>query len=295
MAGLAAADAEEQERYEALGALAGGPEHVQLVRERPSGRTWVRKAVRAAGMPARTRRMLLGEAEVLRRLDHPGIVKLREAFAGPREGDELALVLEHLPGGDCSELLRRCGGAIGEHAVARLAQQLLRALGHCHARGIVHRDVSPSNLALSEGWGCKLIDFGFAANTTGAEGELEDVVGTAPYMAPEMLARRPSYGCKVDVWSAGAVVCELLAGEPPFGRLDDSSNKVMRSIRSYAACKDPLAELERVPGWSQLSAGARGLLRGLLEADPQARPSADKAAEHSWLEERRLAPALLGA
>jgi len=269
------------------------------VRDRASGSTCVRKVVLAEGLPSATRRMLLAEGRVLQRLSHPGIVRL----LGSSEDDSaavLTLVLEHLTGGDCGSLRRRHGGHLGEKAVARLTRQLLLALGHCHAHGVVHRDVNASNIVLVDGpprWNCKLIDFGYAACDAEV---LTDVVGTAPYMAPEMLQRRPRYTYKVDIWSAGAFACELLTGSPPFGRPGHdgvTQADLYRRARGHTeSCRGAESKelFAHLPRWAELSAGARSFLCFLLCAHPEERPTAEEAAAHPWLEEHWIIPSLHG-
>lgn len=239
-----------------------------------------------------------------------GIVKLREVVED--SDDRLDLILEHLKGGDCAALLTRCG-RLSERIAVGLLAQLLAALAHCHDRGVAHRDVHPGNVAFASSVAChrhrcKLVDFGYAARapsgmSSSSDTPFREVVGSAPYMAPEMLARRPAYGFKVDVWSAGALACELLTGQPPCGTgCQDGSDpqaQLLRRIRRYATAADPEAELRAAAPdgrWDELSKGARDFLLWTLQADPKKRPSAEEACRHPWLweEARGLPRALLG-
>jgi len=270
----------------------GLPDGISVVRDRAEGSLWVRKSVCTAGLDRRTSRMLLAEGDVLSELDHVGVVKLREVIQGEAEG-EAAFILERLQGSDCAALLRRRGRLL-EPTVAALTRQLLVALEHCHGRGIVHRDVHPGNVvlvsALSRGRPrCKLVDFGYAAHLPQEGGEgLQEVAGNAPYMAPEMLTRKPAYAAKVDVWSAGIFAFELLTGSPPFGREADfggasPADRLHRRVKAYAAAERHEAELEALPAWKQLSGQARSFFLQALQPDPELRPAAGEAARHPWL------------
>ena len=180
-----------------------------------------------------------------------------------------------------------------EAAAATTIRAMLRALAACHAHGVVHRDVKPSNfLYLLEPDGsrrAKLSDFGLAAriNTTGPDGFLTERCGTYAYLSPEMARRRP-YDFKVDAWAAGVVAYMLLAGEPPFadwdamndGR-DPTREGLLRAIRRGR----PVVPVDDLP----LSPGAKSLLRSLLEPNPEKRMSCAAAAEHYWVRERGAA------
>merc|ERR1719454_1318888 len=97
--------------------------------------------------------------------------------------------------------------------------QLLISLEYCHAQGIVHRDVKPENMMLTQSvteWekaNCKLIDFGLADSKP----KKDLLVGTLAYIAPEII-RFEEHTAKVDIWSAGVTAFELLSGRLPFGK-----------------------------------------------------------------------------
>jgi len=305
---VAALPAMLAERFEATGIRLPLPEGcdapVSVVRDRKTRGTWVHKEVPTAGLPSSTRRMLLSEGAILQALDHEGIVKLQEAV---EVEDNLHLILEHLQGDVLTALLARRGGRLPESLAAELLKQILEALAHCHARGVLHRDIHPGNVVLAESMigrkpRCKLIDFGFAARASISDrsetAAFREVVGTTGYTAPEMLARRPAYDCKVDVWSAGAVGYEMMLGRPPCGREDEGScadpqAKVERRVRHLAASADLEAELRKAAPeespWDGLSKGAHDFLLRVLQADPKKRPSAGEASKHPWLLQARHA------
>ncbi len=157
-----------------------------------------------------------GEREALAaaRLSHAGIVAL---FESGRDEDAVYLVSELVEGPTLAELLR--DGALSDRDVLRIGTTLCAALAHAHARGVIHRDVKPSNVicpAADEGPAtAKLTDFGIARmadhdvlTRTG------DIIGTLAYMAPEQ-ARGEKITAAVDVYALGVVLYEALSGVNP--------------------------------------------------------------------------------
>ena len=156
------------------------------------------------GMSARVVR----EVEAAAALDHPNIVALYDWFG---DGERSILVWELVDG----ESLNKLAGELGDGDVAALGVELLDALACAHSQGIIHRDVKPQNVMLNLAGHVKVMDFGIArlidADTLTGEG---DVIGTVAYMSPEQAAGR-RVGPPSDVYSAGMVLYELLAGEHP--------------------------------------------------------------------------------
>mmetsp|Transcript_847 Transcript_847/g.1910 ORF Transcript_847/g.1910 Transcript_847/m.1910 type:complete len:493 (+) Transcript_847:808-2286(+) len=251
------------------------------------------------------------EMDLLRRLDHPHIVKLYE-YSEDTDRQQIVLLMEYLPGGDCLALLRRSGGVLDEAVVARLISQVLLSLSYCHAQGVLHRDVKPENMMLSGpvplsdfGWSprslpdCKLIDFGLAsARGPGGAGaaapELPEAsrefLGTPPYMAPETIRCGCGHSTKTDIWSTGVTALELLSGVNPFGKPADHGGEIQPifdSVRRYAGFEDLEGRLENSPGWGDRGDEAGEFLLSLMSLNPEDRPEAAEALEHGWLEEHK--------
>lgn len=152
------------------------------------------------------------EAVILARLDHPNIARLHGLA---REGDQWFMVMEFVPG---ETLLRRLerGGRIHWTDAIRTMAQLLDALEYAHALGVVHRDVKPANLILRPDGRLKVTDFGIA-RVLGASRATRagHVVGTLEYMAPEQIRGEDVDG-RADIYAAGIVLYEMLAGVVPF-------------------------------------------------------------------------------
>jgi serine/threonine-protein kinase len=153
------------------------------------------------------------EAQLLARISDPGIVQIYDV--GQAE-EGMYYVTELVEGESLSVLLRRDGRLAPWRAV-EIAEQLCRALEHAHREHIVHRDIKPANVLLSRRGAVKVGDLGIARLAGGTtEGGTATIVGTPRYMAPEQAGGQPVTPA-TDVYSAGIVLYEMLAGHPPFG------------------------------------------------------------------------------
>jgi len=210
------------------------------------------------------------------------------------------MVLEYVGGGDCQQLLRHSKTPQPEAFIAKLIWQLLSVLNYCHARGILHCDIKPENMMLTQASkgsvpDCKVIDFGL---THRIDQPTRDFVGTPSYMAPEIVKGTVAYTVKADIWSVGITACELLAGKAPFGRPSDYKGKiepVLQNIRSFRRFKDIEAKLSVSQGWCSRSSYAKDFIESLIIADPAERPHADQALEHSWLISNKADPTYLSS
>jgi serine/threonine protein kinase len=152
------------------------------------------------------------EAQLWSRLDHPSIVPV---FYSGVEGDHPFLAMKFLSGGPLSARIRL--GPIPVEQGLAILRPIASALDYAHAAGIVHRDVKPANVLLTEDGGAYLTDFGIAralAESRGATGG-SGIVGTPGYMAPEQ-SRSPRPDPRSDVYSLGCLAYEMLTGRPPF-------------------------------------------------------------------------------
>jgi serine/threonine-protein kinase len=151
------------------------------------------------------------EAQLLARVSDPGIVQVYD-IGHAEEGPYY--VAELVEGESLAERLRR--GPLPAAEARSVAEQLCRALASAHAQGVVHCDVKPANVLLAAGGQVKVGDFGIARLAEGTSQALSaTVAGTPRYMSPEQARGRPTSPA-TDVYSAGVVLYEMLAGEPPF-------------------------------------------------------------------------------
>ncbi len=158
-----------------------------------------------------SRRRFEVEAKAAARLSHPNIVTVYEL------GEDRGLpfiAMEMLPGADLEAVLRS-GEELPLAEKLDVVAQVCRGLAYAHERGIVHRDVKPSNVRLLEDGTAKIMDFGIAKLGSTHLTKTGMMVGTVHYMSPEQVRGRPLDG-RSDVFSAGVILYELLAGQRPF-------------------------------------------------------------------------------
>ncbi|MGE5281574.1 MAG: serine/threonine-protein kinase [Chloroflexota bacterium] len=191
------------------------------------------KTIEDAGMFDSGR--VLREAQAAARLNHPGIVTLYEL--GEEDGNAL-LVTELVEGATLAELSRE--GALSDREIGEIGADLCEALAHAHARGVVHRDVKPQNVLVTEEGEprAKLMDFGVARLADGAALTAPgDVVGTLAYMAPEQAEGRTA-GPEADVYSLALLLYECWSGENPTRRATPAA-----TARAIGARLRPLRRL----------------------------------------------------
>jgi len=212
----------------------------------------LRSDVESAELLARFQR----EARVLRRLDHPNIVRLLDF--GETEHGGVFMAMELVDGANLDMALHDAGRFDLPRALSILGQ-LADAIGHAHAHGVIHRDLKPGNLMLEPADDgrevLRVLDFGVAKildkgvddtfQSTGGH-----VYGTPTYMAPEQFSDRPVDG-RADIYAIGGIGFELVTGAPPFsGRAMDLYNMHMMEVppapSSSVAGVDLPAELDYV-------------------------------------------------
>ncbi|NXH86178.1 PAK3 kinase, partial [Edolisoma coerulescens] len=124
--------------------------------------------------------------------------------------EDLWLVLEYMDGGTLPDVVRQT-------RLAAISRECLQTLDFLHLRQVIHRDLKSSNILLGMDGTCLFLssaDFGFCTQLTPEQGQQSSMVGTAHWMAPEVVASSP-YGPKVDIWSLGIVTTRMVEGQPP--------------------------------------------------------------------------------
>jgi serine/threonine protein kinase len=154
------------------------------------------------------------EALAAARLVHPNIVQVFD-FGFDEGHHQHFIVMEHVSGHSCAELLRDRGHLDVDQAV-EIVRQACRGLDYAHRNGVIHRDVKPGNLLVSDNDVVKLADFGIARATDQSSiTQVGSVLGTAAYLAPEQ-ARGEEAGPRADIYSLGVVTYQLLSGRLPY-------------------------------------------------------------------------------
>ncbi|XP_073953188.1 uncharacterized protein isoform X1 [Choristoneura fumiferana] len=226
------------------------------------------------------RRNLHREPRVMAKLRHPCIAALYETMMhGPR----LYVVMEAAGGGDlCAHVLAARGGARGlpEARARALAAQLVSAVRHMHARGVVHRDLKMENIMLdSTKQFIKIVDFGLS-NVWSNGGALRTPCGSLEYAAPELFVDGRRYGPEVDLWSIGVIVYGMVTGGLPFTGADGGEGRSRPQLR--AAISRGFARKQRV-ALACVSGDCRVFIQQLLEPNVAVRMKIEEAARHRWI------------
>ena len=210
------------------------------------------------------------EAQLLARVSDPGIVQI---FDVGQAEEGLYFVTELVEGESLAVRLKR-GGPLAAWEACEIAEQLCRALEHAHAEHIVHRDIKPANVLISARGRVKVGDLGIARLAEGStDGGTATIVGTPRYMAPEQASGQPVTPA-TDVYSAGIVLYEMLAGRTPFGGesaveialqhvnlepppLPDGTPRTLRRVVARALAKDPADRYQSAVAMADALARAR--------------------------------------
>ena len=242
----------------------GGRKRVYRARDTAAGAREVAVAVfETEGIEetalARARR----EALAMAKLDqHPHVVRVLDS--GEEDGVPF-IVSEYVGGGDLAGALEACEGRRleVERAIA-IAIDICRALEHAHSRGIVHRDLKPANVWLGDDGAARLGDFGLATIDRRSRDAVEGMlVGTVAYLPPEQALGRPS-DARSDLYSLGAMLYELLTGEPPFPG-EDAVAIIGRHLNA-----DPVPPSHHRP---EIPPALDRLVLELLSKSPEDRPA----------------------
>lgn len=199
------------------------------------------------------------EAEISRRLDHPGIVR---TLASGLDQQRAYLALEYVPGGDL-EPHTRAQHLLPVSAVLHTVERVARALAMAHAQGIVHRDIKPGNVLVHAASDTvKLTDFGLARIGDAFRSRTGMMAGTPAYMSPEQLAEASLDG-RSDLYSLGVLLFHLLAGRLPYQGA--SLGALLRRVANERA--PALASLR-----PDLPRPLSDLVASLIEKNPAHRP-----------------------
>ena len=203
--------------YEILRELGrGGTAVVYLARHRETGDEVAIKLVRDQfSRDEEAVARLAREARFVARLHHPNVVPVRDVLDFGEAG--VALVMTHVPGHTLRQILRD-EGALAPDRVSRILRDLALALDAAHAVGIVHRDVKPENVFITDEGRAVLADFGIARSMSSEAQQLTMhgvAIGTPAYMAPEQL-RGERVSPATDLFAVGVLLFEMLTGRHPF-------------------------------------------------------------------------------
>lgn len=211
--------------------------NVYKARDTITGKIVALKKVRFDNLEPESVRFMAREIIILRRLDHPNVIKL-EGLVTSRMSCSLYLVFEYMEH-DLAGLAASPDIKFTEAQVKCYMKQLLSGLEHCHQRHVLHRDIKGSNLLLDNSGILRIADFGLATIfDPNHKHPMTSRVVTLWYRPPELLLGATDYSVGIDLWSAGCILAELLAGKP----IMPGRTEVEQLHKIYKLCGSPSDE-----------------------------------------------------
>ncbi|XP_061111289.1 cyclin-dependent-like kinase 5 isoform X1 [Conger conger] len=237
----------------------------------------------------------LREICLLKELKHKNIVRLHDVLHSDKK---LTLVFEYCDQ-DLKKYFDSCNGDLDPETVKSFMYQLLKGLGFCHSRNVLHRDLKPQNLLINRNGELKLADFGLARAFGIPVRCYSAEVVTLWYRPPDVLFGAKLYSTSIDMWSAGCIFAELAnAGRPlfPGNDVDDQLKRIFRLLGTPT--EEQWQTMTKLPDYKpypmypattslvnvvpKLSATGRDLLQNLLKCNPVQRISAEEALQHPY-------------
>ena len=250
---------------------------VYLVKHKELSRYFAMKVIKKTSKNKEEEENLMNEIEILRKLDHPNILKITDFYPLKTEYN---IITEYCQEGELFDEIK-AHAPFNEILTAWYMRQILSAVSYCHSMNVIHRDLKPENILIvkrvkSGFHPIKIIDFG-TAKVFKKEKSEHLLIGSAYYIAPEVLSRNYSELC--DLWSCGVIMYILLTGRPPFNGINEE--EIMKKI------KEGNYDLSKYP-WGIISEDAKNLVKGLLQIDPKKRYSAQDALNHKWFQSEKI-------
>lgn len=215
------------------------------------------------------------EISLLSGLHSPHIIRFIEAFDTSKN---IIVVTEYLEGGELFEMCADSEGSLTEEDCCTFVRQICKGLEYLHSKSVVHLDLKPENIVITERGGktVKIIDFGSALRLRDGE-QVQAMVGTAEFVAPEIV-NYDNISTETDQWSLGVVCFVLLSGSSPFIDEDEDDLKTLTNV-SLAKYDFDYSEFDSV------SADAKDFISRLLRKTSEHRMSSSKCLQHAWLSE----------
>ncbi|XP_014374024.1 calcium/calmodulin-dependent protein kinase kinase 2 isoform X1 [Alligator sinensis] len=211
------------------------------------------------------------EIAILKKLDHPNVVKLVEVLDDPSE-DHLYMVFELVKQGPVMEIPTL--KPLTEDQARFYFQDLIKGIEYLHYQKIIHRDIKPSNLLVGEDGHIKIADFGVSNEFKGTDALLTNTVGTPAFMAPETLSetRKIFSGKALDVWAMGITLYCFVFGQCPF--MDERILSLHNKIKTQSL---------EFPDQPEITEELKDLVTRMLDKNPESRISVPEIKLHPWV------------
>lgn len=240
----------------------------------------------------------LREIALLKSLDHPNIMKLYNVIHG---SGKLTLVVEYVKY-DLEKLMSINDYKLAPELIKSFLYQMLAGIKHCHKNKVIHRDLKPQNLLISEENVLKLADFGLARDyMIPVKNYTSDVV-TLYYRPPDVLLGSKDYFETIDIWSIGCIFAEMIIGEPLM-KGNNEKDQLTQIFKIFGTPNDSdWPQLRNLPDWKKeafevypamdmkevfpgIEEDAIDILTRMLTYDPEKRITAKEALEHRYFDD----------
>eukprot|EP01098_Paradermamoeba_levis_P008532 TRINITY_DN3539_c0_g1_i1.p1 TRINITY_DN3539_c0_g1~~TRINITY_DN3539_c0_g1_i1.p1 ORF type:complete len:464 (-),score=141.74 TRINITY_DN3539_c0_g1_i1:265-1590(-) len=222
--------------------------------------------------------IILTELDIMKTSKHPNLVDYIESYI---DGADLWVTMEYMGGGCLTDILDHFQDVqMDESHIAYCCAEVLKGLSYIHSLHRVHRDIKSDNILVNEAGEVKLADFGYAAQLTKERSQRNTVVGTAYWMAPEVINAQ-EYGTKVDVWSLGIMAMELAEGEPPYMELPPLRALFMITTQGIPPLRP--RQSSSSSSSSSWSSDFHHFIHQCLQKEPEERPNSDELLKHPFL------------
>ncbi|CAO2628736.1 Mitogen-activated protein kinase kinase kinase 4 [Lemmus lemmus] len=237
-----------------------------------TGELMAMKEIRFQPNDHKTIKETADELKIFEGIKHPNLVRY---FGVELHREEMYIFMEYCDEGTLEEVSRL---GLQEHVIRLYSKQITVAINVLHDHGIVHRDIKGANIFLTSSGLIKLGDFGCSVklknNTQTMPGEVNSTLGTAAYMAPEVITRAKGegHGRAADIWSLGCVVIEMVTGKRPWHEYEHNFQIMYKVGMGH---KPPIPE--------RLSPEGKDFLSHCLESDPKMRWTASQLLDHAFV------------
>lgn len=232
------------------------------------------KIIKKEAMTVSDLELVKGEIDIMKLCRHPNVVRLLDHF---ENSEFIFIVMEYLSGGDLGNHLYVKKFQFTEKRAAEIMLQLANGLNYLHSYGILHRDIKPDNIMLSdnsENATIKIMDFGLSKVLAPQE-RVNDGFGTLTFVAPEVLIRQP-YNKQIDIWSMGIILYYMLTGCLPFDDENDNEEAIAKMIVfKEVDFPDKL--------FKERSKEVMNIIGQCLNKNPDKRISIDNFVKHPWI------------
>ncbi|XP_048865419.1 mitogen-activated protein kinase kinase kinase 4 isoform X8 [Brienomyrus brachyistius] len=237
-----------------------------------TGELMAMKEIRFQPNDHKTIKETADELKIFEGIKHPNLVRY---FGVELHREEMYIFMEYCDEGTLEEVSRL---GLQEHVIRLYSKQITTAINVLHEHGIVHRDIKGANIFLTSSGLIKLGDFGCSVklknNAQTMPGEVNSTLGTAAYMAPEVITRAKGegHGRAADIWSLGCVLIEMVTGKRPWHEYEHNFQIMYKVGMGH---KPPIPE--------KLSAEGKDFLQHCLESDPKQRWTASTLLDHPFV------------